>query len=80
MSDLDDLEELVGANSWRPRQRRHRSGSMQGDRPTRCKRGHEMTPENTYTRTRDGYEMRSCRRCQRLHELAYRERRGAPPR
>jgi hypothetical protein len=74
MSDLDDLEEIVGPNSWRPRQRRHRSGSMQADRPTHCKRGHELTPENTYTQTWGGYEMRSCKRCRRLLARTYRER------
>jgi hypothetical protein len=32
---------------------------------THCQRGHEFTPENTYTYMRDGKERRQCRACAR---------------
>lgn len=40
---------------------------------THCKRGHEFTPENTYT----GRGVRQCRACQRAAVAAYRARRRA---
>ena len=39
---------------------------------THCKRGHEYTPENTYT----GAGYRSCRECQRQAAARYREKRS----
>lgn len=49
-----------------------RRGSRCGTRLTHCKRGHEFTPENTYTR-KDG--ARICRSCHREHVRACKERR-----
>jgi hypothetical protein len=40
-------------------------------RKTHCRRGHEMTPENTYTRPSDGYT--ECVTCQKASRLARRE-------
>jgi hypothetical protein len=40
-------------------------------RKTHCKNGHEFTPENTRIEKRGG---RSCRRCDVIRKLAYRER------
>jgi hypothetical protein len=34
---------------------------------TRCKRGHEFTPENTRIQLRDGYRIRCCRQCANMH-------------
>lgn len=42
-------------------------------RMTHCKRGHEFTPENTYT----GVGRRSCRTCQRAAVARYAARRSA---
>jgi hypothetical protein len=41
---------------------------------THCKRGHEFTPENTWTDKNGG---RFCRACQRIHGARLRERRRA---
>jgi hypothetical protein len=38
-------------------------------RANRCHRGHEFTPENTYTKTKpNGRTKRECRQCQRMRE------------
>jgi len=33
---------------------------------THCNRGHELTPENTYSRGQYGFRTRQCKECQRL--------------
>ena len=68
MSDLDDLEELIGPNEWKPRhRRRYKLGiRVPGDHPTHCKRGHELTPDNVWKQTGGG---RICKKCQRLRIL-----------
>jgi hypothetical protein len=79
MSDLDDLEELAGPVGGAKRRRRFRGGQrVPGDHVTRCRRGHELTPENTYIQIWQGNTLRSCKRCRRLLAVAARER--APPR
>lgn len=40
-----------------------------------CKYGHEFTPENTYTRQREGYTIRVCRRCKADGQARWRRRR-----
>ncbi len=37
-------------------------------RTNKCYRGHDFTPENTYTKNRDGRPKRECRECQRARE------------
>lgn len=46
----------------------------QWKRPDICKRGHAMTPENTYTYPHGG---RECRACKRMHNKKRRSRRAA---
>ena len=40
---------------------------------THCKRGHELTPENTYLRP-DDPRQRNCKECKRLRDRAWRKR------
>lgn len=42
-----------------------RGGHRTYHRTTHCRRGHERTPENTYTYLRDGRERQRCRMCKR---------------
>jgi hypothetical protein len=46
---------------------------------THCKHGHEMTPENTYTRPMGYDECLLCRRASQLAWRAARPARGGPP-
>jgi hypothetical protein len=58
--------------------RRSYSRSMMSVRTGRCLNGHEMTPENTYTRTRKsgpqvGQVSRSCKTCTRVQQTKARQ-------
>jgi len=48
--------------------RRSNSRSAQHARQTHCLRGHEFTPENTYTRSRGHKTERFCRACSRMRD------------
>lgn len=66
--DLDDLEELIGPNEWKPpRRRAFRGIGMRptGDHPTHCRRGHELTADNTWVHNGS----RQCKKCARLRIL-----------
>ena len=64
----DHLEPVTQAEN----NRRGVGWAGENARKTHCKRGHEFTPENTYT-----YRgMRSCRLCARIKAKRYRERHG----
>ena len=52
-----------------------RAASTRPRTQTHCKRGHELTPENTYTYP-DG-ERRECLVCRRLRDREKRAKRGA---
>lgn len=65
MSDLDDLEELLGER--RPRiGRRKMKMKARGERLTHCTRGHELTPDNVYIGSQGN---RNCKKCARLRIL-----------
>jgi HNH endonuclease len=53
--------------------------TAQNARKTHCKRGHELTPENTYTPSNRPTE-RWCRICQRAKNTRWRRSRGIPER
>lgn len=79
MSDLDDLEEILGERAeWKPRGRKkyRRDGSpfrATGDLATHCKRGHELTPDNLWIQKRGTSVLRTCKKCQRLRNLCRQE-------
>lgn len=47
------------------------------NKPTHCRRGHEMTEENTYTVPATG--ARACRRCSRVSKAHYKAKTRRPP-
>ncbi len=59
MSDLDDLEEIVGG--YTPMHPWHKTRM----RLPACATGHEYTPENTYWRFKGKKPTRVCRACDR---------------
>jgi hypothetical protein len=56
--------------------RRSGSASAINARKTKCKRGHEFTPENTYVQYNKGKAGRLCRTCVRTYQAA--RRNGIP--
>lgn len=65
MSDLDDLEEILGPHPQRMRRRLRRRGELE----TYCRRGHELSPENVHLEQVSGGTIRHCKKCARLRIL-----------
>lgn len=67
MSDLDDLEELIGTSDRTPpRVRRKKASRGAGFQKSHCTRGHELTAENVYLHPNG---TRQCKLCARLRIL-----------
>lgn len=66
---LDNLRwDTISANNYD----QVRNGGNHHANKTRCPRGHEFTPENTYLRTRGGG--RDCRACWKMRPSSYQKR------
>ena len=76
MSDLDDLDDMVGLHIMKRVPFKH--GATNPHHPTHCIHGHEFTPENTrVNKGGNGRPMRQCRACARERKKLYRAAKAA---
>jgi hypothetical protein len=68
MSDIDDLEEWL--DMVHPARERPSGFRGRGNLKTHCKRGHELTPENTYVYENGAGGLRMCKKCHKLRVAA----------
>jgi hypothetical protein len=73
MGDFDDLENWIDA----VRPAGARNLLVRGQTKDRCKRGHLLTPENTYVSDNGMGGKRNCKKCLKLRAITAKERAGA---